>query len=78
MDTGHETVQGCVREAGAGVDPNDCLACQVPTLLDGIAQLLLKQELTVEEHQRLVNDGLPLDFCYQGFVKLAHALKLTI
>jgi len=54
------------------VDTNDYLAHKMPDLLGGIAQILMEQELTIDEHRHILEHGLPLDTWHRGFTKLAH------
>ena len=63
--------EGVSKKPGPGVDSNDYVAHKMPDLLDGISQILLERELTIDEHRHILEHGLPLDTWYRGFAKLA-------
>jgi len=63
--------KGVSKLAGPGVNTDDYLAHKMPDLLGGIAQLLLEQEWTIDEHTHSLDHGLPLDTWFRGFAKLA-------
>ena len=69
--------EGVSKQPGPGVDTNDYLAHRMPDLLDGITQILLERELTIDEHRHILDHGLPLDTWYHGFTKLAHCTVMA-